>query len=79
MYDYSRLLGKMKEKGYTQVTLARRINISDTALNNKLKNSSEFRQTEMKKIVLALGEPLSKLDYYFYNDTCENARTKQVR
>lgn len=76
MYNYSRLLGKMKEKGFTQATLAKFIGISDTTLNSKLNNSSEFRQTEMRKILLALGESLDKIEYFFYNSTCENARKK---
>lgn len=65
MYNYSRLLGKMKEKGFTQATLAKFIGISDTTLNSKLNNSSEFRQTEMRKILLALGESLDKIEYFF--------------
>lgn len=76
MYNYSRLLGKMKEKGFTQATLAKFIGISDTTLNSKLNNSSEFRQTEMRKILLALGESLDKIEYFFYNSTCENTIKK---
>lgn len=76
MYNYSRLLGKMKEKGFTQATLAKFIGISDTTLNSKLNNSSEFRQTEMRKILLALGESLDKIEYFFYNCTCENTRKR---
>lgn len=66
MHDYSRLLGKIKEKGFTQATVAKEIGISETTFNKKLNSNSEFRQSEMRDILTTLGEPLSKLEYFFY-------------
>ncbi len=68
MYDYSKLLGKIKEKGYTQEKLAKAIKVSETTMNKRLNNEIEFRQSEMKNILHVLGEPLNKLTMYFFKE-----------
>lgn len=66
MYNYSKLLGKMREKGFTQSDLAKNIGINTITLNQKLKNNSEFKQTEMIKILDYIGEPVSNVTSYFF-------------
>ena len=68
-YDYSKLLGKIKEKGYTQEQFACALDMSDVTLNKRLKNRCEFKQSEIIMSLSLLNEPLSKIvDYFFtYN------------
>lgn len=49
-YDYSKLLGRMRELGKTQEDVAKAAGISPSTLNQKLNTDREFRQTEMKAI-----------------------------
>lgn len=67
MFNYSKLLGKIKEKGFTQEMLAKAINISSVTLNKKLNNESEFKGSEMRAILSVLGEDLDKLSVYFFD------------
>lgn len=65
-YDYSNLLGAMRRKGITQEHLARLVGKSEATLNRKLCGAREFKQSEMLKILEALGEPIEKASYYFF-------------
>lgn len=65
-YDYSKLLGRMKEKGYTQESLARKLGISPCSLNLSLNNKRDFKQDEMLKTCEILGISTSKLPEFFY-------------
>jgi len=49
-YDYSKLLGRMREKHFTQAGLAKAIGISEATLNLRLNNANDFKQGEMLKI-----------------------------
>lgn len=53
-YNYSKLLGKIREQGYTQETLAKKIGLSACSMNLTLNNKREFRQDE----ILELGKLL---------------------
>ena len=44
-YNYSKLLGQIREKNYTQETLAKEIGIQSTTLSQKLNNKAKFKQT----------------------------------
>lgn len=66
MYNYSKLLGLMREKGITQEELAKKIGISSTTLNKRLKNNSQFQQDEMKKILSTLGLTIEDVVPIFY-------------
>lgn len=65
-YNYSRLLGRIKEKGFTQSSLAATVGISETSLNLKLNNKGLFRQDEIVKIAEALDIPMTVCDQYFF-------------
>lgn len=65
-YDYSEILGKLRSKNIIQSELADIIGINPSTLNLKFNNKSEFTQTQMKKIVEAVDEPVSKIGFYFY-------------
>ena len=66
MFDYSKLLGRMRELGYTQEKLAREIGINESTLNAKLNNKGFFNNNIIDKICEVLN--ISKVDIgsYFY-------------
>ena len=65
-YDYSKLLGRMRERGYTQEKLAKNLGISACSLNLSINNKRNFRQDEMLMMGKLLGVPASKLQEYFF-------------
>ena len=65
-YDYYKLLGRMKEHGFTQAALARAIGISETSLNLSLNNKRDFDQDEMIRSCVALGIPIEQISEYFF-------------
>ncbi len=65
-YDYSRLLGRIKEKGYTQKALAKAVGVSESSLNLKLQSKNTFRQDEIVRISNVLGISLAECDQYFF-------------
>lgn len=65
-YNYSKLLGRMKECQYTQRELSKVIGISEGSLIRKLKNKGQFGQDEIMKISIALDIPLSQCEQYFF-------------
>ena len=66
MYDYSKLLGRMKEKGFTQETFSKEVGISECSLNLSLNNKRDFRQTEITRGCNALDIPISEVEAYFF-------------
>ena len=74
IFDYSKLLGRIKETGYTQLELAKIIGCSEATLNLKLKNVREFKLSEAKKICDVLKiDTLHIAEYFFCINTCEKA------
>lgn len=65
-YDYSKLLGKIKEFGYTQETFAKVIGISECSLNLTLNNKRDFRQDEILRAAEALHVPAEDYHSYFF-------------
>ena len=68
MYDYSKLKGKIKEKGFTQEDIANCINKDKSTLSLKLNNQSLFVQDEISKIVKMLDIPAEKIKEYFFTE-----------
>lgn len=54
-FDYSKLLGRMKECGYTQEKLAQAIGISNGTMSLKLNNKANFYHPEILKICEVLN------------------------
>ena len=65
-YDYSKLLGRMREYHHTQETLAKAIGINESTLNSKLKNKTYFKQDEIVKICKLLDISVPEIGAYFY-------------
>ena len=72
MFDYSKLLGRMRELGYTQEKLAKAIGVNESTLNAKLNNKGYFNNDLVDKICKVLD--ISKMDIgsYFYARVIES-------
>lgn len=68
MYDYSKLKGRIKEKGFTQEEVANRINKDKSTLSLKLNNQSLFVQDEISDIVKLLDIPGEEIKEYFFKE-----------
>lgn len=65
-YNYSKLLGKIKEKYGTQENFARALGIGRVSLSQRLNSKLEFSQNEMNKSIELLGlDPLDIPAYFF--------------
>ena len=65
-FDYSKLLGKIKEKGFTQASLAKAIGITSGALSEKLNNKANFKQREICFIRQMLDISIGEVGEYFF-------------
>jgi transcriptional regulator with XRE-family HTH domain len=65
-FNHSKLLGKIRECGFTQEQVAKAIGISEYSLSKKLKNRSKFNSAEMLAIGKMLNIPTNKFSEYFF-------------
>lgn len=65
-FDHSKLLGRIKECGFTQEKLADAIGISKTTLSAKINNQFSFTTKEMIAICKVLNIPLHEINEYFF-------------
>lgn len=65
-FDYSKLLGRIKEFGHTQETLAKEIGITESSMSMKLNNKAYFKQIEIRLICGVLEIPDSEIGVYFF-------------
>lgn len=65
-YDFSRLLGRIKEYGYTQETLAKAIGKDKSTLCSKLNNKGEFKTGEIDDICRVLDISNAEIGEYFF-------------
>lgn len=68
MYNYDRLRGRIKEKGYTQETLCDAINMSQVSLSAKLNSKTAFTQRDIARICQALDICSSWIGAYFFTE-----------
>lgn len=71
VFDYSKLLGKIKECGFTQESLAKHIGIAESSMCLKLNNKANFKHPEVYLICEALKIEICEIGVYFF--------TKKVR
>lgn len=72
-FDYSKLLGRIRERGFTQETLAKAIGMTAATLSLKLNNKAVFKQSEIKRICAALEiEDADIPGYFFTQEAQEN-------
>lgn len=65
-YDYSKLLGAIKEKFGTQEAFAKQLEINNSTLNLRLNGHCEFKQNEIAKSIELLGIEPSDISKYFF-------------
>lgn len=65
-FNYSKLLGKIKENGLTQEQLAKKIGKNNGTLSQKLNGRSSFTASEMISICEILGIPFKDIGIYFF-------------
>ncbi len=65
-FNYASLLGLMREKGYTQESLASAAGISLSQLSAKLNGRYPFKQTDIQNIVTVLDIAPSDLGRSFF-------------
>ena len=65
-FDFSKLLGRIKECGYTQERLAEEICMTKTTMNLKLNNKANFTLPEMEKIRRVLRIDIEEMGVYFF-------------
>lgn len=65
-FDFSKLLGRIKEYGYTQERLAKEVGMTKATMNLKLNNNAYFTQPEIEKIRKILGIEIGEIGAYFF-------------
>ena len=65
-FNYAKLLGKIRECGFTQATLAKAIGISKSTLSAKLNNLNWFTTSEIIAICDALNIAHKDIPLYFF-------------
>ena len=66
-YNFQRLKGRIKDFYPKQEDFAKELNISDTALNNKLNNRSKFSFDEIYKVIELLHIAPEDISTIFFN------------
>lgn len=69
MFDFSRLLSRIAEKGLSQRRLAFIIGISANAFNNKIQGRSFFNAQEIDRICDVLQICQADIGLYFFQKT----------
>lgn len=67
-FDYSKLLGRIKEKYGTRENLVKDITISITSLNLRLNNQLEFTQKDIHELSHVLEIPKEEISTYFFTE-----------
>jgi transcriptional regulator with XRE-family HTH domain len=65
-YNYSKLLGRIKEQGYTQERLAKEIGKDKSTVNAKLNGKNAFTTKEIDDICKVLDISNSEIGDYFF-------------
>lgn len=74
-FNYSKLLGRMKECGYTQGKLAQALGISLGTMSQKLNNKANFYHPEMQRICELLSIPGEDIQAIFFTLEVEKNST----
>ena len=65
-FNHSKLLGRIKECGFSQATLAKAIGINKCTMTAKLNSQSYFTSVEMIAICKVLNIPFKEIPLYFF-------------
>lgn len=64
--NYSKLIGRIAEKGETRESLCSKIGISSMAFRNKLSGKTQFKHDEMQRIIDVLDIEPEQIALYFF-------------
>lgn len=76
--DYSKLLGRIKEYGYTQKSLAESVHISESHFCQKISGNYPFKQTDIQRICETLHIPCNEIGTYFFTKKVEKPQQSAV-
>lgn len=65
-FDYSKLLGRIREYGFTQESLAKHIGIAESSMCLKLNNKANFKHGEIFLICETLHIATNEIGVYFF-------------
>lgn len=65
-FNYSKLLGRLKECGLTQEELAKKIGVNKSTLSAKINNQFSFSAKEIDSICRELDISNSEIGRYFF-------------
>lgn len=66
MFKFNKLLGRMRELGYTQGTMAKELGITANSFTNKVKGRSNFTQLEILSMCEKLSIDSNQIGSYFF-------------
>lgn len=76
-FNYSKLLGRIRECGLTQAEIAQFIGISCATMSQKLNNKAFFYQPEIEKMCEALDIEDRDVGAYFFTQKVEKNSTNE--
>jgi transcriptional regulator with XRE-family HTH domain len=65
-FNYSKLLGRFREYGFTQKDVATHIGVQPATLSLKLNNKAKFTSSEIDAICKLLDIPNEEIGIYFF-------------
>lgn len=65
--DYRKLLGRIKELGYTQKAVSTAIGVTESHFSRKLSGEFVFKQSEIQSICDLLHIPPEEIGMYFFS------------
>lgn len=72
--DYSKLIGRAAEFGYTQKAIAEKIGVSESHFCQKLNGNYSFKQKEIRDICEVLEIASDEIGIYFFTPKVEKAQ-----
>lgn len=78
VFDYSKLLGKIKEIFNSQAAFARALGLSESALSQRLTNKVDFSQEEILSAVNLLGINRGHVAEYFFTPKVRKTKQKEA-
>lgn len=65
-YDYSKLLGRIREKCGGQIEFAKKMGVSERTISLKLNNKIPWKQPEISKAAQILDFSIDEIQSYFF-------------
>lgn len=66
VFEYGKLLGRIREKGFTQAQVASIVGMTPGTFSQKLNNQAHFKQKEITDICEALAILPDEVGVYFF-------------